>query len=96
MTTVTRMYQEQWERRYSPLKNHLRGAGAFGGCLYQPYGLDDEYVRHISNATPSHVWTVVHCDEGYYILSGWHYVNVIGYLITLLPAEGDVEVDLND
>lgn len=73
--------------------------------MFAPYGRDLATVR---NTDERHVWTILDVDltgpephpyEGedgdncWVIVTGYHYVNRIGYLITEVPwASGDIEV----
>lgn len=73
--------------------------------MFAPYGRDLATVR---NTDERHVWTILDVDltgpephpyEGedgdncWVIVTGYHYVNRIGYLITEVPWEsGDIEV----
>jgi hypothetical protein len=85
---------DTWEKEYNPLNNHMNPNAAFGGIMYETFGEEDDYVRRMSSESPRNVWTIISCDEGDFIISGWHYVNVLGYIITKNPSHGDVEVNL--
>ena len=53
---------------------------AFGGCMYETFGLELDYVRKQPN---NRVWTVVDTDgDDLIILAGFHFVNRLGYLVT--------------
>lgn len=78
-------------------KNHLDPKGAsFDGCMYETFGVEFEYVQAIARAQPGRVHTIVDCDGGSTVLChGFHYVNRIGYLVSLceLVDFGDAMID---
>ncbi|MDP9904744.1 hypothetical protein [Arthrobacter bambusae] len=41
--------------------------------------------------TSRHLWTIVDADGDLYALTGWHYVNRVGYLITEQTWEEEIE-----
>jgi hypothetical protein len=96
-STLIEMTEEDFDRQYPLLKNHLNpDAGwVYGegpGCLFETYGDELEFVRHQDPAT---VWTLVDGDDGdQYLLSGFHFVNRIGYLISTVPVQNDVEIQV--
>ncbi|WP_026820029.1 hypothetical protein [Arthrobacter castelli] len=42
------------------------------------------------------VWTMVEADDNLYIISGWHYVNNIGYMVTEEPWDEETEALIYD
>jgi hypothetical protein len=51
--------------------------------MLETYGKDETKARL---SDPNHIWTIVEGDDNLcYICPGFHYVNRIGYLQTLLP-----------
>lgn len=40
-----------------------------------------------------YLWTVVDADGDLYAVSGWHYVNRVGYVITQQPWDEDTEAE---
>jgi hypothetical protein len=89
----------QFDDRFPLLTNHLNpnASWAFNdsnGCLFETYGPELEFVRSQDDRT---VWTLVDGDDGdLYVVSGYHFVNRIGYLISTVPVpEGtDYEVHI--
>lgn len=84
--------EDTFIERFGVRPNHLDGNASFdfgdGGCLYETYGPELAYVRA---QNPNTVWTVVDGDEGQIVIvSGFHFVNRIGYLVTSYPFEDDV------
>jgi hypothetical protein len=81
-----------------PLKvNHLNPHASWGdiddgGCLFETYGDEFAFVRA---QPPSTVWTFVDSDESdQYLLSGCHFVNRIGYLISTVPVPEGVSIQV--
>ena len=61
-----------------------------GGCLFETFGEELDFVR---KQHPSTVWTLVDGEDGdMYLLSGMHFVNRIGYLISLAPVPEGVDI----
>lgn len=100
-TTPIKMSEDEFDEQFPLFKNHLNpNAGwVYGdgpGCLFETYGEELEFVRR---QDPGTVWTFVDGDDGdQYLLSGFHFVNRIGYLISTvaLPEGVDVEVRIPD
>jgi len=88
----------EWEKTYSPITNHLDENASFnngnGGIMFETYGDEVEFVK---SQNPNNIWTWVDGDSGRsYILSGYRFVNRIGYFITEKPWETDVDVLVQD
>jgi len=72
-----------------------------GSGQFETYGADLEVVLTVANGkhdtlTGKNVWTVVDGDEGVYIVSGYHLVNRINYIITNEECQTEEEVYLLD
>ena len=54
---------------------------SFGGCMYETFGEELEYVRKQPN---KRIWTIIDNNDGdnFIIIAGFHFVNRIGYLVT--------------
>ena len=89
--------EDEFDKRYPLRTNHLNphATWAFddgGGCLFETFGEELEFVR---KQHPSTVWTLVDGEDGdMYVHSGMHFVNRIGYLISLaaFPEGVDIQV----
>ncbi len=79
------------------MTNHLNpyaswGFGEANGCLFETYGEELAFVRQ---QDPTTVWTVVDADDGdQYVVSGMHFVNRIGYLVSTVPLPSGVEAQV--
>ena len=97
-STLIEMAEEEFDRQYPLLKNHLNpDAGwVYGegpGCLFETYGEELEFVRQQDLAT---VWTLVDGDDGDQdLVSGFHLVNRIGYLISTVPVPDGVDIQVH-
>lgn len=62
------------------------------GCMFETYGEELEYVKSVD---PRNVWTIVNgSDGGEFILSGFHVVNRVGYLVSLQPIQPGLSVQV--
>ncbi len=99
MTSYTPLvlYEDDFVARYTPMPNVLNENASFdfgdGGCLYETFGSELEYVRA---QAPQHVWTIIETDGELAIVSGYHFVNRLGYILTAVnwQAGNDVYVEL--
>ena len=85
---------ETWEEKYKLLKNHLDDNASYDGKMFETYGKELEFVKKQDN---NKIWTLVDEEnEEMWILSGYHLVNRIGYFITEIPFEEDIQVNDNE
>ena len=99
MNSSTVLSEDEFDRRYPLLANHLNpnaswGDGEGSGCLFETYG---EEVAFVGTQDPRTVWTLIDGDDGgLWVVSGMHFVNRIGYLVSTIPVRGDdlIEVQL--
>ena len=97
--TYIELTEDQFHDQYETVPNHINAAagwtvGDSGGCLFETYGEEAEYVRRYD---PRKVWTLLDSDDGdMYLASGLHFVNRVGYLITreAVPEDTFVQVRL--
>jgi hypothetical protein len=89
------MTEDEFDARFPLRRNHLNphASWAFdddGGCLFETYGEELAFVRQ---QDPRTVWTFVDGDDGdQYVVSGFHFVNRIGYLISTVPSPEGVDI----
>jgi len=93
------MTEEEWYAEYKPMVNRIddTGGAAFddgeGGTMFETYGNELAYV--LSCTARDQVWTLHDGDNGgYFITSGYHLCNRVGYFITEKPVEKGVEVQI--
>ena len=95
--TFIELTEDEFDDRYTLVSNHLDPHASWAycegsGCLFNTYGPELEFVRQ---QDPHTIWTLVDGDEGnQYVLSGFHIVNRIGYLISkeVIPESTNIEV----
>jgi hypothetical protein len=93
--TLTQLTEDQFDATYPLIPNHIEpnASWAFGdgpGCLFETYGEELDFVR---SQDPRTIWTLVDGDDGdQYVISGYHLVNRIGYLISTVPFPEDVDI----
>ena len=82
------MDYNEWREKYKPI-------GDDGLYLRETYGADLDLIKTVKE---NHIWTLLDCDDGEtYIVSGFHYVNRINYIITEVPfKEGEFIEVLDD
>jgi hypothetical protein len=88
------MQHRTWEKRFKPIKNMIDANASGDGTMFETYGKEEEYVRHVNSLAPATVWTLVDCDGGLRITNGYHFVNRIGYFITEVECPPDAQHDI--
>ncbi|MFA5952476.1 MAG: hypothetical protein WC807_19590 [Hyphomicrobium sp.] len=79
--------EDAFFERFRPRPNHLNGNASFDGLLFETFGTELAFVRA---QDPRSIWTVLTDDGGELaVVSGYHFVNRLGYLITTVPVEED-------
>lgn len=81
-----RLDEDQWERHYRPIANHLDTNAPYNGWMFETFGEEELFIRSYD---PTHVWTYLDGDGGLYIVAGRHFVNRLGYFITENPWESE-------
>jgi hypothetical protein len=98
--TLIELSEDDFDATYgSRLRtNHLNlhASWVYGdgpGCLFETYGPELDFVRQ---QDPSTIWTLVDGDNGdQYLVSGYHFVNRIGYLISLEPVPDGTDIEVH-
>ena len=96
-TTVIDITEDEFDATYSLRKNHLNPNASWvigdgPGCLFETYGEELEFVRQ---QDPRTVWTFLDGDDGdLFVISGYHFVNRIGYLISTTPIPDDLIIQV--
>jgi len=77
--------EEQFDAQFPLRTNHLDGNASYNGCMFETYGPELAFVRE---QDPDCIWTLMTDDDGLLCLaSGCHFVNRLGYLISIVPVE---------
>jgi hypothetical protein len=96
--TFIELTEDEFADRYPLVPNHINrsagwAVGDAGGCLFETYG---EEFAFICRQDPSKVWTLVDGDDGdMYLISGLHFVNRIGYLLSTLSVPEDCTIQVH-
>lgn len=93
MTNTIELSEDAFDALFPLRANHLNPAASWAhgdGCLFETYGDELAFVRE---QDPRTVWTFVDADDGSQcVVSGFHLVNRIGYLISAMPVPEGVEI----
>ena len=84
------MTGEEFEK-FRPIKNP-HGDHGWDGTLWETYGAELNFVR---NQHENKVWTLVEEDGVMFIISGFHFVNRVGYFVTEKPWTKQCHVNLD-
>jgi hypothetical protein len=95
--TAIEISEDEFHATYPLITNHINpnATWAFGdgpGCLFETFGEELDFVRR---QQPRTIWTLVGGDDGnQYVISGYHFVNRIGYLISTVPFPEDAGIEV--
>ena len=97
--TFIEISEDEFDEQFPLVTNHINPSAGwvFGdstGCLFETHGEEFAYVKRLD---PRRVWTLVDGDEGdMYLISGLHFVNRVGYLVSrdLIPENTAIQVRL--
>ncbi len=78
---------DEWVEKFKPKDNHINGQGK----MYDTYGEEYDYIKSLDQ---KYVWTYVDGDMSSLIIAGHHWVNRIGYYVTEVPWEDDMDACL--
>jgi hypothetical protein len=90
--------EDEFDERYALVVNPFNPHASWGfgdneGCLFETYGEELDFVRR---QDPQCVWTFVDGDNGdLYVISGFHWVNRIGYLVSREPVPMGTVVEVH-
>lgn len=96
--TLIELTEDQFDERYDLIENHMNPSAGWAcnasrGCLFETYGEEFAFVRR---SDPRKVWTLVDGDDGdMYVISGLHFVNRVGYLLSRDPVPDDVTIQVH-
>jgi hypothetical protein len=80
---------EHFLEKFKPVKNHFDENASSDGFMFETYG--EEYRFVMGKFDERLVWTLVDGDDGCTcVVSGYRYVNSIGYYVASVPyTEGE-------
>lgn len=83
---------DEWRDAYRLVRNTIRTNAPFDGCMFETFGPE---LDAVAAADPACVWTIVDGeDDRLWLLSGCHFVNRMGYLVTERPWAGEVQLEI--
>jgi hypothetical protein len=84
------MTYEEFIEKYKPVTNHLFKDRSLDNKMFETFGEELDYI--LKNIFKNIVWTVIEGeDDNWYISTGYHIVNRLGYIITEIPYESEFE-----
>ena len=93
-TTFIELTEDEFEDHYPLVPNPFdpnacwSSSGDGRGCLFETYGEEYEFVQR---QDPRTIWTKV--DDC--IISGFHLVNRLGFLISTVPVPKGVDIEVS-
>jgi hypothetical protein len=97
MQSLTSISEDTFADTFQPIRNHLNPHASFDwgtgfGTLFETYG---EEAKFIASQPVAQVWTLLDSDEGLCIVSGWHFVNRLGYFVSKQPIPIHVSCEVS-
>ena len=95
--TFIEITAQEFEDQYPVITNHLDDNASWAlddqpGCMFETFGEELEFVRQ---QDPRTIWTLMQGDDDVdYLVSGYHLVNRIGYLISTVPVPDGIDIQV--
>ena len=87
--------EDNFDEVFKPQQNHLDDNASFNGWMYETYGEEVEYVFNLAKTT-KRVWTIIEGDDDtLFYVSGFHYVNRIGFIVCEVEYAEEMEIQLD-
>ncbi len=86
--------EDEFEAAFQPRLNRLNQNASFNGWMYETFGKEFEAVRAVAKRSPGRVWTLVD-SGGITLISGMHFVNRLGYVLTRRPAKKGIGFEVS-
>lgn len=86
--------EETFIETYKPVTNHLVEDAPFGGCMFETFDKEVEYVFELAKDENKlkYVWTILEAEGKIFYSAGFWRINRMGYIITEVPwVTGDEE-----
>lgn len=100
---VKNINTEQWLEKFKPIQNQIDEYASWENhegkpCMFETFGKELEFVREKAKQNPNCIWTLMDSDEDddCIIVEGFHFVNRLGYFITEIPFENNVNYVVKD
>jgi hypothetical protein len=83
---------DEFAEKYTLARNHIRPNEDFpAGCMFETFGDEMEFVRRQQQKK---IWTLVEEDGLSWLSAGFHFVNRLGYFVTLQEWQSKDEIYL--
>ena len=94
--TFKTLTEDEFYAQFNRVKNHIDDNAAFDGCMYETYGRDINYINAIAKdpVAKLNLWTIIEAEGKMFYVSGFHYVNRFGYIITEESVPENIEYDV--
>jgi hypothetical protein len=95
--TLIQITENEFDERYPLVVNPLNPTASWclgdgRGCLFETYG---EELAFVQRQNPRTVWTLIDGEDGEQcLISGFHVVNRIGYLVSTVALPQDVAIEV--
>jgi hypothetical protein len=95
-TKFVKMTEDDFYSQFNCVKNHIDTNASFDGCMFETYGPELLHVqgRLKDDVMKRTIWTIIEVEGNFYYVSGYHYVNRFGYLITEEFIKEDLEIEV--
>lgn len=91
------MTYAEWITTYKPVHNHIADfyAAPYDDTMFETFGDEHNFIRELISTAPDTIWTLVTGDDNeWIIISGYHYVNRLGYFVSQVPFTNDIEIEM--
>jgi hypothetical protein len=94
--TYMELTEDEFDDQYPLVENHLNPSAGWvigngRGSLFETYGQELAFIRQ---QDPRCIWTLMEGDSGLAVVSGMHFVNRLGYLISRVPAPENAFIEV--
>ena len=81
--------EEEFYDKFTLVVNHIDKDASFDGNMFEIFGKEVDFIKDQPN---ENIWTIGIKNGDFYIDSGYHLINRIGYFITEEPWTEDTLV----
>ena len=90
------MTEDEFFNEFNCVKNHLDDNASFDGKMFETYGAELQHIQELckNDLMKRTVWTIIEVEGKMFYVSGFHYVNRFGYLVTEEPVKEGFEITI--
>ena len=92
--SLVELTEDQFFAQFKPIRNHLNSNASYEGCMFETFDAELAEIKQTLAIKPLNIWTIVNVDGEMIISQGYHYVDRVGYLITEIPAQEDMQYNI--